>query len=561
VEFSTNILGSLQLARRGLVSQQIVLDTVGHNLANSATPGYTRQRAELVPVPNRGGVDVADIRRMRDRFLDFVVLNEQGSLGKSAAREGVLQRLQGLFNDAPGTGVGAMLDQMFQAFQDLSVSPTDQTVRAAVVDRAGRLTDTFRQLRSRVVQIQDDVATEIQQQVTRANALMSAIAEANGEIRSLRGGPTPNDLLDQRDRLVAELTQIVGVTAMDREDGTVQLAMTGTGILLVDDNSTAPLVATLDVATDTVTVTAGAASLPVAPRSGALAALVELRNASGDVLKRALADLDALANAVITEVNRVHAAGAGLRGHTTLASTRAVTSAAAPLGTAGLGVPLANGSFQVIVHDATGAVVSTVTVAVDPAVTTLDDVQAAVDADADLTATVSGGTLTITAGAGRTFVVANDTAGALGALGLNAFFTGSTAADIAVASLVANDVRMIAAGRADAAGLIHVGDGTNALALARVRTALVMDGGTSSLGDFFAGAVGRVGSDARDAIETLARQQGTLEVARGLQQQQSGVSTDEELISLTQAQTAYAAAARFATTIDEVIQTLLGMAS
>jgi flagellar hook-associated protein 1 FlgK len=88
-----------------------------------------------------------------------------------------------------------------------------------------------------------------------------------------------------------------------------------------------------------------------------------------------------------------------------------------------------------------------------------------------------------------------------------------------------------------------------------------MDGGTSSLGEFFAGAVGRVGSDARDAIEALARQQGTLEVARGLQQQQSGVSTDEELISLTQAQTAYAAAARFATTIDEVIQTLLGMAS
>jgi flagellar hook-associated protein 1 FlgK len=450
---------------------------------------------------------------------------------------------------------------MFQAFQDLSVSPTDQTVRAAVVDRAGRLTDTFRQLRSRVVQIQDDVATEIQQQVTRANALMSAIAEANGEIRSLRGGPTPNDLLDQRDRLVAELGQIVGVTATDREDGTVQLAMTGTGVLLVDDNSTAPLVATLDVASDQVTLTAGAASLAVSPRSGALAALVELRNAPGDVLKRAIADLDALAGAVITEVNRVHAAGAGLRGHTTLASTQAVTSAVVPLGTAGLAATLATGSVQVVVHDATGAVVSTVTVAVDPAVTTLDDVQAAIDADADLTATVSGGTLTITAGAGRTFAVANDTAGALGALGLNAFFTGSTAADIAVASLVADDVRMIAAGRADAAGLVHLGDGTNALALARVRTALVMDGGTSSLGEFFAGAVGRVGSDARDAIEALARQQGTLEVARGLQQQQSGVSTDEELISLTQAQTAYAAAARFATTIDEVIQTLLGMAS
>jgi flagellar hook-associated protein 1 FlgK len=202
-----------------------------------------------------------------------------------------------------------------------------------------------------------------------------------------------------------------------------------------------------------------------------------------------------------------------------------------------------------------------VTVGVTAGVTTLAQVRAAIDADASLTATIgASGLLTITSVAGRTFAFANDTSGALAALGVNAFYTGRSAREIAVSATVANDPRMLAAARADAGGLVHPGDGANALALARLRTALVMTGSTASFTEAYATTVGRIGSETRDAADALDRQQASTELARGLAQQASGVSTDEELVSLTQAQAAYAAAARFVTTIDDIIATLLAMA-
>jgi flagellar hook-associated protein 1 FlgK len=462
-------------------------------------------------------------------------------------------------NDPPGSGLGAMLDGLFQSFQDLAVSPTDNATRIAVVDRASQLAATFRRMTGRVDELAADLTVEIQHRVRDANELLTQIADLHRQIIATRGGPAPNDLLDRRDRLVSELTQIVGVTALDRDDGTVQLALTGSGVLLVDGTSVAPLSVTLNTTADTVDVTPGTVTVPVTPHNGALAALMDARNAPTGAVKQALADLDTLARTLVSEVNRLHTQGAGLTGFTTVTSGSAVTSAAAPLTAAGLAFPPGSGAFRVIVHDASGAVASTITVPVMAGVTTLNDVQAALDADPNLVATVTGGRLTLTAAAGAAFTFASDTAGALGALGLNTFFTGSDARTIDLAPPLAADVTKVAAAQVDGAGLVHPGDGANALSLARLRTSLVMSGGTASLSDFYGAIVSSIGSAARVAGEGVERQQAATQLVEGLQQQAEGVSTDEELISLSQTQTAYAAAARFATTINDVIESLLQM--
>jgi flagellar hook-associated protein 1 FlgK len=121
------------------------------------------------------------------------------------------------------------------------------------------------------------------------------------------------------------------------------------------------------------------------------------------------------------------------------------------------------------------------------------------------------------------------------------------------------DVTKVAAARADAAGLVRSGDGSNALALARLRGARAMAAGTQTFTEFYGSTVARVGAQARDAAEGVSRQEAAVRVVQGLQQQVSGVSTDEEMINLTQSQTAYAAAARYATTINELVVTLLSM--
>jgi len=271
-----SIYDALEVGRRALVSQQAVLNTVGHNLANVATPGYTRQRALLVPVAPRNGVEVATIQRITDRYLDFSVMTESQTLSQYQAQQGLLERLQAVFNDPAGTGLGSMLDNLFQGFQSLSVSPTDQAIRATVKDSGDQIASAVRGMRARLDQLKSDLETQTQQKVTAANGLLTQIADLNRQIVASNGGPAPNDLLDKREQVVGQLNQIIGVTATDRSDGTVKLAVTGTGVLLVEGAFTLTLAATLNTGTDTVDLTAG--TVAVTPRGGELAAVLTARN-------------------------------------------------------------------------------------------------------------------------------------------------------------------------------------------------------------------------------------------------------------------------------------------
>jgi flagellar hook-associated protein 1 FlgK len=555
----SSIFSSLRLASHALAAQQAVLNTIGHNLANASTPGYTRQRADLVSIADQGGVDVSGISRLRDRFLDFSFLTEQQALGAAEADDSLLQRLENVFNDPSNTGLSPQMNAFFQAFHDLSTHPTDQALRVAVVNQATTLAGTFNDMRTRLDQLSSDLTTEIQSDVTTANGYITQIADLNTKIAAAPDDGSANDLLDQRDQLVNELAKIVGVTATDRDDGTVQLAVTGTGVLVVDGGNAYTLDATTNMATDTVDLTASGSGATVAPTGGALASLLDARNSATGAVKQAKSDLDSLAGTLIESVNRLHASGSGTTEPSTETSVNAVSSAAVALNAAGLPFTPVNGSFDVIVHDATGAVTASSTITITAGTTTLTSLATALGAVAGLTATVAGGKLTITAGAGKTFTFADDTSDTLLALGLNTFFTGSTASDIAVNDYVADDPSKVAAAVADASGLVHPGDGSNALALADLSTGLTMASSTQTFNDYFATTVSRIGSLKQNAEVTLTRQQAALQVVQGLQQQTSGVSTDEELINLTQAQYAYAAAARFVTTINDVMTTLLQM--
>lgn len=555
----SSIQGSFYAAKNALTAHQTALTTIGHNLANAATPGYSRRRVEFAPSNPQNGVDITTIRRIRDRFLDFSFLTEQQTLGKNQSHASMLQRLEGIFNGQPGTGLTAVLDQLFQGFQDLSVNPADQSLRVSTLDAGQRLASTFTGLRTRIDQLKTDLTTEIQSRVTDANSLLTQIADLHEQIIAARGGAEANDLLDHRDELVSRLAEIVGIRLTDRTDGTVQLALAGTGVLLVDGTSTALLTATLNAGTDTVDVTAGASNIAVTPSSGALAAAVTARNSSTGAVKQAVTDLNTLASTIIKEVNRVHASGTGRVEHSSLTAANAVSASGAALTAAGLPYTPVTGSFKVIVHDSTGAVLSSTSVAVTAGVTTLSDIETALDGITNLSASISGGQLTITAASGTTFAFASDTSDALMALGLNTFFTGSDALGIAVNSVVANDVGKIATAQADSTGLVHPGDGANALAIARLRTKLAMSSSTATFGDFYGTLVSRIGAQTRDALDAVDQQQAALQVVQSLQQQASGVSTDEELINMTQSQNAYAATAKYIATLQSVFETLIGL--
>jgi len=552
-----SILSSFNIGRRALQAHQQVLDTVGHNLANAATPGYTRQRAELTPTNPQGGIEVSQITRIRDRFVDATVLSETANSGLADAQRDIIGRIEALFQDPAGTGLDAAIDQLFQSFQDLSLHPTDQAARVAAIDAGDRLAGTFNRLSQNLDGIKADLVTDAQLQVDDVNRILGQVGELNARIMRSGGGPAPNDLLDQRDALVADLGTRLGVVASVRDDGSIQVNPTGSGVLLVDGTRVATVTASLDSGTDSLVFTAGGVAFT--PTTGHLGALADQRNDATATLERTATDLDALARAVVDQVNRLHASGTGLTEPASVTAANAVSSSAVPLTAAGLSAPPGSGTVRVVVHDASGAVVSDVSVSLTAGVTTLDDVRAALDADPNITATVSSGALTITAGVGDTLAFGADTSGLLAGLGINTFFSGTDAGSIAIDATVAGDPRLVATAQVDASGLVHAGDGANALALAQLRTALVAAGGTDTLSGAYAAIVGRVGGDSSAAQQASDRQDASLALAKNFQAQASGVSTDEELISLTQSQHAYAAAARFITTIDQVIQTLLAI--
>src|SRR5262249_48500705 len=222
----------------------------------------------------------------------------------------------------------------------------------------------------------------------------------------------------------------------------------------------------LDGVADVVNLTAGGAALAVVPTRGSLSGLLDARNSPTGAVKGAASDLDALAQTLAQQVNRLHVGGAGLTEVSTLTTVNAASGAAGALAAAGLPDTPVDGSFDVIVHDASGGVSARATIPIVASTTTLNDVASALALVPGLSASIAGGKLTITAAAGSTFVFANDSAHALSALGLNTFFSGNSAATLAVTPLIANDPSKIGAARADATGLVHPGDGTNALALA-----------------------------------------------------------------------------------------------
>src|SRR5204862_7101280 len=126
-----------------------------------------------------------------------------------------------------------------------------------------------------------------------------------------------------------------------------------------------------------------AGSIVVSPTGGELSSVLPARNSPNGPIKQAANDLDSLARSIIEEVNRVHASGAGLTEFSSITSLNAVGSSAAPLTAAGLAFTPVSGSFKVIVHDASGAVTSTVTVAITAGTTSLDGVASAIDANFD----------------------------------------------------------------------------------------------------------------------------------------------------------------------------------
>jgi flagellar hook-associated protein 1 len=244
----------LEVAKRGMFTQQSALYVTGHNIANANTPGYSRQRVNFVqtePYPpasmNRPqipgqmgtGVEAGSIERVRESFLDIQYRGENNKLGYWEARAEALKKMEDIMNEPSDSGLSKTMDQFWQALQDLSVNPENEGARSVVRQRGLAVVETFHYLYDSLSQIKKDLGHEIGVTITEINSLAQQISKINQQISEIEPhGYLPNDLYDERDRLIDELSKLVNVQVEKVPSGgnALKIAEGTYNIYLVDSN-------------------------------------------------------------------------------------------------------------------------------------------------------------------------------------------------------------------------------------------------------------------------------------------------------------------------------------
>ncbi len=245
--------GLLSLGARAMFANQAALQTVGQNIANANTAGYSRQSVVLTTSPGQytgagffgRGVDVQTVQRSHNEFL-----TKQAASAKSVAvgdqtRAEQLSRLEKVFQ--PGTeGLGYAASQFLNAMVDVTSRPSDPSARQVALSRASELATRFANAGAQLTDLQAGVVSDLRASVTVVNQLAQQIANVNDQISKTRGsGHTPNDLLDQRERLISQLSEYVSVTTLPADDDTVGVFIGG-GQRLVLGNQASSLQVTSD---------------------------------------------------------------------------------------------------------------------------------------------------------------------------------------------------------------------------------------------------------------------------------------------------------------------------
>jgi flagellar hook-associated protein 1 FlgK len=566
------ITSALQIGKSALLAYQSGLQVVSNNIANLGSEHYIRQSPVMAPLGGTfsdgglqggGGVTLAQIRRNVDEALNARLRSAAGDKeGATAENEG-LGQLESIFDSLGDISLSSQLSDFFNAWSSLQNTPEDQGARTIVLSKGAALAESFRRTSDSLLNQYESLNKQVEDAVNQVNDLAGKLAELNGQIAAAEGGGrnTAATLCDERDALLADISQYVTIQTREQPDGSMSVYVGNDP--LVQHNMVRKLTVTREVldGRQTAVIRWADNNNQVVPWGGKLEGLITAR----DVHTTAQMDqLDRLALALISDVNKVHASGQGLEGYEDVTSTYEVLDHNASLNAPGSGLPYApkNGGFLVTVTDKTTGAQTTVRIDVDldgvGQDTTLTSLAAALDAVSHLSAQVTADhRLRITADAGQTVSVSEDGSGVLGALGLNTFFSGRDAGTIGLDANIAGRPNRVAAGASDLPG-----DGGNAgrIAMLASSPSESLNNGQSLL-DFHTATMTQLATttstsrntlDAADVIESSLQSQW---------ESVSGVNLDEETVMLMQYQRAFQGAARVVTVVDQLIQQVLSMTS
>ncbi|MBW2056218.1 MAG: flagellar hook-associated protein FlgK [Deltaproteobacteria bacterium] len=564
----STIYAIMNTAKWALLTHQKSLQVASHNIANVGTPGFSRQEVILetaTPLSSNPGqigtgVRAEEVRRVYDRFLQSQLAKESQILGRWQARKGAVGQVAAIFDETSETGLSARMTEFWNAWQELANNPSGQAERTDLVLKATSMAEMFNRAYSNLSDLRDQMDDLVSDGLDTVNTISTQIANLNEKIASVEvTGQNANDYRDQRDQLLKDLSEMIDFNSFESSDGMVTVFVAGgkpivqgkiSFSLQGETNSSGFYDVMWNDGKDNLT------DITSKIEQGKLGAWLEMRD---DTIAGYIDQLNTLAQSMIGEVNRLHSSGVGLSYHTSL-TTSYEADPAASLASSASGLPFwdeiveGNGFSLWVYNTATQGETET-SITVDPG-DTLQDLGQKVDAVTGVSATVSGGYMTISADSGYEFHFSDDQSDVLMALGLNGFFDGTGASDMAVNSVIQNDVSKIAAATDHRA---LPGDNRNALAIADLQNANLLAGNTATFDGYYNSLVGSVGASLSDAKTATDHQESMVEHIENRREEVSGVSLDEEMTNLMEFQQAYEASAQMIRVVGEMLDTVMSL--
>ena len=577
-----SLSAALNIGRSALSASQLGIQVASNNMANASTPGYSRQRAIIESISGDRsiggggagrGVRIGVVRRDVDAAINARLTAAGADAAAAAVQERIFRQLESTLGEL---GENDLSNELAGFFRVWSERANETKSSSSVIQQADRMARFCVKLRGDLTDQRTQIDESVAVTVDRANQLIANIAELNKVIStSERGGSPANSLRDQREEAIAELSTLVDVSTIDRGLGGFDVLVGSAPVVLGDRSKRLEggKISTPD-GTRIVVQTTGDDSQQLDIRAGELGSLLVNRTGA---LETTINRLDRLVSQMVFEVNRLHSTGTNATGLRQSSGT--VAFAADQRGKA-LNDPTndvtslqpfkaVNGGFMVNVRDRATGGMQTVRVPVDldgvdatgargtGDDTSVEDIRAALAAIPGLSAEFGAdGKLRVTAAEGFDFSFSDDTSGALAVLGMNAFFTGVDASDVAVNPALLADSSLLLTGRIVDGAFVENG---TALELARLQERAATGLGGLTFADHWRDTSQMVGGGAAESmINATARAM----VRDSLQSQRdaiSGVNIDEESIGLLDFQRQYQAAARVISTVDQMTQTLLSM--
>jgi flagellar hook-associated protein 1 FlgK len=568
-----SLIGTLNVAKSALAVQQAALQVTGNNIANAGNADYTRQVAQISPSIDQKiqpgmfvgtGVDLTGIKRQIDEALNTRLRSSVSDNAAADTTQQWLGRVESVFNELSDEDLSTGMSKFFNAWSNLANKPQDIALRQVVLQSGEAIAGSFQSLRNQFASLQKDVDDRMVALSGDADQLAGQIADLNQQVVNAEGGAGDtnggaNGLRDRRDALVKQLAQLVDVKTTE-DKGMLNVYVGSEPLVIGTTNMGVGLKQTTD---DKGRLTTGLIfkqnNGTMKVTGGQLGALVDVRYQIGDTLDK----VDGLANNLIFELNKIHASGQGLAGFSSVTSSFAVKDPAVALNdpAAGLKFTPKNGSFVVHVKQKTSGLETSTLVQVDldglnGNDTTLTSLSAALDGVNGISSSINAGKLVVNSDSSDIEVsFSQDSSGVLAAVGVNNFFTGSDARDIALNKTLKDQPTLLAAAKNG-----NQGDNQTALAIAGLESAKVPALNGVSLKDSYQAMVNGVGvaaASAKTSAEATKVVQDTLAAQReGL----SGVSLDEEAVNLMRQQRAFQAASRVISAVDEMMKTILQLA-